>query len=867
MAASRISQDSKVAPRLYASLPLLAGSRCIRALDVVRLSENDSHPLQCDLRIIDLDSEPRPSFTALSYAWGAQTLDSSVITCGSFALPIPRNCHCALQHLTEVFGKLTIWIDAICINQDDEDEKMRQILLMQDIYSRAETVYVWLGEGNASTDRAIGYLENAGYLEHFFLHGDPTKGRLSNPAIWAAAWSTYTARWVGNSQLFPSMEQGTNPHYTRTEEGWASSTQLSLNRLLQVFAFPARKATTTKTTAEDLEELLTRDWINRIWTFQEIVLASNPVIVCGNRCLSWCRFAIGINFLHYSGINDKNGEPIIKNLDAWIDVSSGRDYVTACSGIHTELPYLNRSSKTTLQLYKRFLIKVGQSMVYIQGWVSLLFNGFGCLILIILIPWLTLRLAFGTSKKEEVVSTSVIDAAVNATSSAVACAVTCASGSIHACAKACHEAAGAADSVNDLIDSLEWQILYTELDCAFGVPFAISLTLVLVTFVLSLGFPGKSYLLRGLALQNGSPKVNLVETLCYRKSKDERDKVFGVQSILQELSCFRLRSIDNAAPLERIYKQLCIQLMEVIGTLQFLLPATTNHFPGHPTWVPNWAADFDSFWLKPTLFRNKGLHATPGSVGHWTLDPDNNDVLIVRGRQICSIKSCSRFRETWSTYDPKQRSLHLENLRTMFACWDIFYSEEATLWRKLEVRSGFGLMRCIDQSAVDGWKKFLKIHHEEEPCKVLDLLEHGTDSSLRKKRSLFNSGGASLQEIFRAHISICNILARTEKMIFQGSSILVQKSQAERNLENLLLGVGDIEGANWKGFEIKGICTRNVRVGDVVVLVAGVSSPLIIRRGHTSMSLVSPAIINGAMEGEFWDSSWQSEELDRIYLC
>jgi Heterokaryon incompatibility protein (HET) len=862
MVTSRTSQDSKVAPKLYASLPLLAGSRCIRVLDVVRLSENDSYPLQCDLRIIDLDSEPRPSFTALSYAWGAQTLDSSVITCGSFTLPITRNCHSALQQLTEVFGKLTIWIDAICINQDDEDEKMQQILLMQDIYSRAETVYIWLGEGNVSTDRAMGYLKNAGHLEHFFLHGDPTKGRLSNPAIWAAAWSAYTARWVCNSHLFPSMEQGKSSQYTRTEEIW-----VSLNRLLRVFAFPSRKATNTKTTAEDLEELLTRDWINRIWTFQEIVLAFNPVIVCGNRYLSWCRFAIGINFLHYSGINYNNGEPIIENLDAWTDVSSGRDYVTACSGIHKGLPDLNRSSKTTLQLYKRFLINVGQIMVRIHVFLFYLYMCFGFLTPIILISWLALRREFGTSEQQETIPTSVIDAAAKVTSSAVVCAVTCASDSIQACYKACEDAQGAAITVNNLISSLQGKVLYTEFDRGFGVPFAISFTLALVPFVLSLGFPGKSYLLRGLALHNGSPKVNLVETLCYRKSKDKRDKVFGVQSILQELSCFRLRSIDSAAPLEQIYKQLCIQLMEVTGTLQFLLPATTNHFPGHPTWVPNWAADFDTFWLKPTLFRNKGLHATPGSVGHWTLDPYNSDVLVVRGRQICSVKSCSTFRETWNTYDPKQRSLHLKNLRTMFAFWDIFYSQEATLWMKLEERSGFGLMRCIDQSAFDSWKMFLKIHHNEDPRNVLDLLEHGTDSSLQKKRPLFNRGGASLQEIFRAHISMCNILARTEKVIFQGNSAIMEKPQIQINLETMFPIGEDNEGSTWKRFEIKGICTRNVHVGDMVVLVAGVSSPLIIRRGHTSMSLVSPAIISGAMEGEFWDSSWRSEELDRIYLC
>ncbi|KAF2813857.1 uncharacterized protein BDZ99DRAFT_473012 [Mytilinidion resinicola] len=477
-----------------------------------------------------------------------------------------------------------------------------------------------------------------------------------------------------------------------------------------------------------------------------------------------------------------------------------------------------------------------------------------------------MRLGIGTSEKQEVVPTSVIDAAATATSSAVACAVACASGSIPACSKACDAAVGAAGSVNNLIANLESNVLYTKLDCGFGVPFAISLIVFLVTFVLSRGFPTNSYLLRGLALPTGPPQVNLVDTLCYRKSKDDRDKVFGVQSILQELSCFRLRSIDNAAPLERIYKQLCIQLMEVTGTLQFLLPATTNHFPGHPTWVPNWAADFDPFWLKPTLFRNKGLHATPGSIGHWALDPCNDDVLVVRGRHICSVKSCSGFRETWSTYDPKERSLHLENLQTIFAFWDIFYSQEAIVWRKFEERSGFGLMKCIDQSGFNGWKKFLRMHHEKGPCKVLDLLLHGTDSSLQKERPHLNRGGPSLQEIFRTHISMCNILARTEKMLFQGSSIFMEKTRVDRAL-GVFLEAEDDEWKNWTGLGMKGICNRNVRAGDTVMLVAGVSSPVIIRRGPTSMRLVSPAIVDGAMQGEFWDSSWQAEELERIYLC
>ena len=131
---------------------------------------------------------------------------------------------------------------------------------------------------------------------------------------------------------------------------------------------------------------------------------------------------------------------------------------------------------------------------------------------------------------------------------------------------------------------------------------------------------------------------------------------------------------------------------------------------------------------------------------------------------------------------------------------------------------------------------------------------------------IYTVGRASLQKIFRTHIStyMCKILARTEKMVFKGSNFFVGKSLLEENLE--ILGI-QCEERDWTCFEMKGICTRNANVGDIAVLVAEVSSPLIIRRGPTSMSLVSPTIINGVMEGEFWDSSWRFEELEQIYLC
>jgi hypothetical protein len=107
-----------------------------------------------------------------------------------------------------VFGVLTIWVDAICINQDDEDEKMAQILLMKDIYSHAETVYIWLGLGSASTDRAIHYLMNTGFVRNIFVDGNPTKGLLSKPSVWKAAWLGILQRRRRSGNFPPGFNKG-----------------------------------------------------------------------------------------------------------------------------------------------------------------------------------------------------------------------------------------------------------------------------------------------------------------------------------------------------------------------------------------------------------------------------------------------------------------------------------------------------------------------------------------------------------------------------------------------------------------------------------------------------------------------------------
>ena len=51
-----------------------------------------------------------------------------------------------------------LWIDAICINQSDIQERNAQVRQMLDIYKSATRMVVWLGEGDRDSDKATAFI-------------------------------------------------------------------------------------------------------------------------------------------------------------------------------------------------------------------------------------------------------------------------------------------------------------------------------------------------------------------------------------------------------------------------------------------------------------------------------------------------------------------------------------------------------------------------------------------------------------------------------------------------------------------------------------------------------------------------------------
>ncbi|KIN02735.1 hypothetical protein OIDMADRAFT_118757, partial [Oidiodendron maius Zn] len=95
--------------------------------------------------------DQHPSYRALSYTWGDVTTTRAVeCNDGEGYIFITSTCELALRSLYRDDTQTPIWIDSVCINQNNTSERNQQLLLMSDIYRLASKVQVYLGEEDES---------------------------------------------------------------------------------------------------------------------------------------------------------------------------------------------------------------------------------------------------------------------------------------------------------------------------------------------------------------------------------------------------------------------------------------------------------------------------------------------------------------------------------------------------------------------------------------------------------------------------------------------------------------------------------------------------------------------------------------------
>lgn len=150
---------------IYDSLPVAEDGITIRVL-TIQPSRDTNSPVLCDLSVKCIGTEHH--YEALSYCWGDPSAIQYVNVRTSpneekpsdeenryWKIPVTTNLFAALKALRLVNAPRHMWIDALCINQSNPDERNFQVALMQKIYSSCSRTLIWLGESDKDSPKAF----------------------------------------------------------------------------------------------------------------------------------------------------------------------------------------------------------------------------------------------------------------------------------------------------------------------------------------------------------------------------------------------------------------------------------------------------------------------------------------------------------------------------------------------------------------------------------------------------------------------------------------------------------------------------------------------------------------------------------------
>ncbi|KAI0454411.1 heterokaryon incompatibility protein-domain-containing protein [Xylaria acuta] len=139
----RASETAK--PHVYRPLPQ-GHARFLR-----RVPQSNQDELIFDFISLPVsDTECDEKYAAISYCWGVLPANQALVLADGSTIPITAKVIYILQEIIYRARCNVIWLDAICINQQDSIEKSGQISLMTNIYHSAESVEIWLDAGHSS---------------------------------------------------------------------------------------------------------------------------------------------------------------------------------------------------------------------------------------------------------------------------------------------------------------------------------------------------------------------------------------------------------------------------------------------------------------------------------------------------------------------------------------------------------------------------------------------------------------------------------------------------------------------------------------------------------------------------------------------
>lgn len=258
-------------------------SQPFRLLEIQPSSEPSSQ-IECTLHHANLLA--KPEFKALSYVWGDPDLKVPILL-DSKRYDVTKNCYSALLLLREL-GEKSVWIDAICIDQTNNDEKASQIPKMEDIYAAVETI-VWLG--HAREERR----QDAQQAE---------------------------------SMAFALLDELSGEVYHKIDQ----------------FIELAHREDFSPLHWNAVNDLLNHNWFKRLWTHQEFILAKSATLVTDYNSMTLTKFLTAIR-----NLGNATDQIPAKNLPDFL-VEIFKDYAVMMGLRRARMRALARTNRNPLHL-------------------------------------------------------------------------------------------------------------------------------------------------------------------------------------------------------------------------------------------------------------------------------------------------------------------------------------------------------------------------------------------------------------------------------------------------------------------------------------------------------------------------------------
>ncbi|ROW15353.1 hypothetical protein VPNG_02351 [Cytospora leucostoma] len=146
------------------------------------------------------DPNSTVEYEALSWCWGTETKDCAIkIKKGGeyYCFAVTKELSLALKYLRHGGKDRILWIDALCIDQDNHEERNHQVQMMSRIYTGAKQACIWLGEDSKDSTTAIHFIREIMRLENF----DSISENKENASRWQSLLSLmqrpwFSRRWV-----------------------------------------------------------------------------------------------------------------------------------------------------------------------------------------------------------------------------------------------------------------------------------------------------------------------------------------------------------------------------------------------------------------------------------------------------------------------------------------------------------------------------------------------------------------------------------------------------------------------------------------------------------------------------------------------